>query len=264
MSLSSIITEELAAKLKGLTVDDFSSIIRACSVGMTPVRLAEGVSALTEGEDYTLPDRAIQPKALTIQAYSFVRDPCQYNSTYGLDSSRAGQLLDLLRSDPTKGQEEIQTIVSAHLRRKGSKRPVIVTMAGFPSSVPVPGGTQVPAGSDKKALKAEIKNDSALYGMYRFGVIDTGRAGPERFMVKLGGGLVAFHQSSHSAVDVARITRKHGRAHPLVAAHVAQFMEGHSPRYGDSIDKKITFSGKLAPSDQPPADPVEKAKTAAA
>lgn len=261
MSLSDVISKELADALSGLSVSDFQALARAGSLGLSPSALRAGVQAIERGDEAPLPPGGGQPRPLVIQAWSFVKDKGQYHDTYGLSSAKAGELTDLLFSDREKGLAEITSIVTAALRQRGSKRPIRVTAAGLPGASDVEGAAPAAGGSDRLALKDEIRRDPATYGLYQFLAEDTGRSGGERFRVGLGGGLYACHQSKVGAVDVARICRKHGRDFPLIHDHIVFWMEGMNPVRGDAIPSRITYSGVLPPNGEPPADPVARAKT---
>jgi len=263
MSLSDIISGELAEKLSALSVDDFKAIARAGSLQMGPQALYEGVRTLATGGGPTLPGGGGAPRPLVIQAWSFVKDHGQYHDTYGLSSARAGELTDLLRSDQDKARAEITSVVTAALRQKGSPRPVTVTLQGMPGAPSTDHSLRPGSGPARAALKAEIRREPAFYGMYTFSVEDTGRSGAQHFRVSLGGGLYATSTSKQGAIDAARICRRHGRRHELIAPMICFWLKGKEPLYGDSIPEKVTFGGILAPNDTPPSDPVAKDKTVA-
>jgi len=263
MSLNGVIDEELAERLAGLSTEDFAAIARAGSLGLSPTQLRAGVQTILNGDVSDLPSGGGQPKPLIVQAWSFARDKGQYHDTYGLSSAQAGELTDLLRANAEEAVKKITEIVTTHLRTKGSNRPVQVNLAGLPSSTHAPqavnGGR-----TGRGVLKDEIRQDPAFFGLFQsFVVEDTGRTGSERFRVRLGGGLYATHPSKQGAIDTARVCRKHGRHHDLVAGSVAFWLEGKPPQYGDSIPAKVTFDGKLPPNGNVPADPVVKDKTVA-
>lgn len=263
MALNGIIGSELAAKLASLTADDFAALARAGSLGLSPAKLHEGVKAIAAGAQYDLPRGGGLPKPITIQAWSFVRDHGQYHDTYGLSSARAGELTDQLRKDPDSACAEIAAIVTAALRQRGSPRAVVVNTAGMPGAPTTDHSARPVTSSNRNALKEEIRRSPATYGLYRFVAEDTGRAGGERYAVRLGGGLVAFHQSKQGAVDTARICRRLGRQSPLIVSSVAFWIQGRSPTYGDAIPAKVSFDGVLGPNQQPPEDPVPRDKTVA-
>lgn len=263
MALNGIIGPELAGKLASLTADDFAALARAGSLGLSPSKLFEGVQAIAGGDRYDLPKGGGLPKALTIQAWSFVKDHGQYHDTYGLTSARAGELTDLLRKDPDAARAEITTIVTAALRQRGSPRPVVVNTAGMPGAPTTDHSARPVTSSNRNALKDEIRRAPATYGLYRFVADDTGRAGGERYSVRLGGGLYAFHQSKQGAIDSARICRRHGRRHALIASSIALWLAGKNPLYGDAIPSKVVFDGVLGPNETYPEDPVPKGQTTA-
>jgi hypothetical protein len=261
MSFSSVVNKELADKLAGLTVQDFEAVIRVASLGMKPSEIYNAAQATANGDEYSLPSGGGRPNPITIQAWSFVKDHGQFHDTYGLSSARAGELTDLLRTDQEKGIAEITAVVTAALRKKGSPKPVIVTLGGMPGAAATDHGGAPIVGGGRTALKDEIRRNAATYGLYKFVAIDTGRSGAHRFAVGLGGGLWAVSASKAGAVDVARICRVKGRADPLVADHVAFLLAGQTPRFGGDIPGKVSFSGKLDPSATPPADPVARDTT---
>jgi len=261
MSLTDILSEDLCERLKDLSVEDFAALARAGSVGLTPKLLREGIRAVGEGEEVSLPGMGGTPKPLNIQAWSFVNDRGQYADTYHLSSARAAELKDLLLADPESALREITEVVTVALRKRGSPKPVRVSLGAVPGTGAGQGDGGPGAGVTSRALKDEIRRNDKLYGMYRFVPEDTGRAGATRFRVDLGGGLYASYQSKVGAVDVARICRVHGRTHALVIDHVSLWLDGRSPLFGSDIPAKITFSGQLKPNEAPPAKPMQKDKT---
>jgi len=263
MALKHVISEDLASKLSELTVEEISCLVKASSLGLKPSQLHAGIQALAEGSEYELSAAGGAPRPIVIQAWSFVRDRGQYHDTYGLTSAKAGELSDLLRTDREKGVAEITAVVTAALRKKGSAKPVTVSTLGLPGIPTAESGMASTTGANHDALKEEIKRSPAEYGLYKFTVEDTGRSGGQRFRVRLGGGLYAIHASKRGAVDVARITRKHGRTHELVAGNVALWIDGKSPLIGADIPTKISFTGQLLANQPLPADPVAKDKTVA-
>nr|WBL45230.1 putative PAS-rich protein [Metarhizium brunneum polymycovirus 1] len=132
MSLNGIVSKDLAEKLADLSVDDFVALTKASSLGFNPCSLHTAVQGIARDEDVALPEPSIGPHPLVVQAWSFVKDHGQYHDTYGLSSSAAGELLDLLKTDADKGVAEIQRIVTEALRRKGSNRAVVVNRNGMP------------------------------------------------------------------------------------------------------------------------------------
>jgi len=263
MSLTDILSDELCEKLKDLSVDDFAALARAGSVGLSPRRLREGIHAVGEGEEVTLSGIGGTPKPLNIQAWSFVNDRGQYADTYHLTSARAAELKDLLIAKPEDALKEITEVVTVALRKRGSPKPVRVSLGAIPGTGVTQGGGGPGAGVTSRALKDEIRHNDKLYGMYRFTPEDTGRAGATRFRVDIGGGLYASYQSKVGAVDIARICRVHGRTHHLVVDHVSLWIEGKSPVFGSDIPVKLTFTGKLKPNESPPPKPNQKDKTVA-
>lgn len=263
MSLNGIIGTALAEKLVDLSVDDFIALARAGSLGLPPQKLFEGVQAIASGATYDLPTGGGQPKAIVVQAWSFVKDHGQYHDTYGLSSSRAGELTDLLRSNRDAAVAEIAAVVTAALRKRGSPRPVVVNTNGMPGAPTTDHSARPITSTNRNALKEEIKRSPATYGLYRFVAEDTGRAGAERFAVRLGGGLFAFHQSKQGAIDTARICRRLGRRHEPIIASIAFWLGGKNPVYGDAIPTKVEFTGVLGPNEEVPADPVVRDRTTA-
>lgn len=261
MSLNEIVSDDVAARLEGLEVGDYAIIIKAASVGLTAQRLFEGVRAINNGDAYELPGKLGTPRPLVINAWSFVNDKGQYRDTYGLSDAVAGTLKGQMRDDPDSAIAEITRVVSERLRMRQSPRPVRVSRDGMPGSAP--GGDQQHQGQGGVDFKTEIKRQAALYGMYTFVAEDTGRTGPYRFRVPLGACLYAVFQNKRGAVDVARITRVHGRSYALVEPYVAFWRNGKPPLFGKDIPDKVKFYGVLKPGEASPADPVEKDMTVA-
>lgn len=261
MSLSSIVTEEVLQRLSQLQVEDYDSIASLFSVGYAPHALAEAVASAAGGRDPQLPMNGGQPRALKINAWSFCSDQGQYHDTYGLSSSRAAEIKDLLRADAEAGRREIQEIVSTRLRIRGSTRPVTVSFDGMPGSAPRTGANQ---SSEQGAdLKREIARDSARYGQYRFTPEDTERPGMFRFRIHLGRGLYATYQNKSGVINVARIARVHGRYHELVRGLIYFMVNDGDFKFGGDVPSRIEFDGILQPGADVPRAPSPKAATAA-
>ncbi|QDB74988.1 MAG: putative PAS-rich protein [Phaeoacremonium minimum tetramycovirus 1] len=260
-TLNGIIAVELATALAEFDPDSIGSIVKAASLGYSPESLHAAIVSIAQGNVVPLPHGGGAPAPLTIQAWSFVKDKGQYHDTYGLSSAQAGELSDLLMEDRDKAFKRITDVVTTRLRMRGSERAVKIVDSGMPSKSSQ--SSAVASGSTSRGLKEEIRRDPATYGLYKFVATDTGRAGSERFSVQLGGGLFATHASKAGATDVARICRVKGRKYPLIADRVAFWLSGSQPCYGDAIPSKVTFDGKLAPSEAVPANPSPKAKTEA-
>lgn len=262
MSLSDIISTDLASALADLSVADFTALVKAASVGFGPSKLKAGVDAIHRGDEVPLPSGLGQAGSLKIVAWSFCSDHGQFADTYGVSVARAAELKHQLRYTPDDAIAEIRKIVTDALEKKGSLRPVVILRDGIPGS-----GTTDHSGPRsaqlKSDLKKEIKSRGTLYGMYKFVAEDSGRQGDLHFRVRLGAGLWATAASKSSAIDVARICRVNGRSHELVADRVCFWRDGKAPVFGVDIPESVTFDGKLKPGQALPADPVSKARTEA-
>lgn len=263
MSLNDAVPVATAKRLADLQVSDLEVLVKALSLGFSPADLHAGLVRVADSENVNLPATLGAPRQLKINAWSFVNDHGQYADTYGLSDSEAGRLKGLLRDNTDTGISEIQSIVANSLAKRGSNRPVHVSRQGMPgTSRTDPRSQQGAQGSTD--LKAEISQNPTLYGMYDFFAEDTGRPGPHRFSVQLGGGLYALHQSKKGAIDVARICRVNGRDYGPIAGRVAFWRSGKAPLFGSDIPDKADFTGILKPGEEAPADPVSKADTQAA
>lgn len=260
MSLSSIISKETAEHFSDVTADDLSAIVKALSLGYKPETLSAAIDSLNRGQDPVLPPATGAPRPITINAWSFVKDHGQYHDTYGLSSAKAGELQDMLRTDADKAIAEINKIVTDALRQKGSTRPVFVSRTGMPGTSPA--GESTPSGGlNRQELKDRIRRNPTVFGMYRFAAEDTGRDGPHKFRVKLGGGLYSVFSNKDGAIDIARICRVHGRHDEQISGYVAFWLEGKPPLFGSDIPERVTFDGRLTPDEELPADPAARAKT---
>jgi hypothetical protein len=263
MSLNTIVSQDLASRLADLTVADLRTIVKVASLGYNAEAIHAGLGGVARGEEPELPKGVGAPRPLKIMAWSFVKDRGQYHDTYRLTSAKAGELADLLLRDVDAGREEIRSIVAGALSARGSNKPVEVDVTGVPGATSAQTGAPVLGRSAVAALKAEIRTNSGIYGSYRFDAEPTGRVGPSAFRVRLGGGLYATFQSKEGAVAVARICRVKGRRYPLVVDHVALWLEGKTPLYGDDIPSKVEFTGAASPSAPLLADPAGRTKTEA-
>lgn len=262
MSPAPILSAEQAAHLAQLTVDDVSLVIKLASLGLKAKEIQQYAAEIAEGGDPEIDLAPGAPRPVVIHAWSFVKDRGQYHSTYGLSSAQAGELLDLLHTDPKDAVKRIQAIVSERLRLRGSSRPVVVDLEGAPSSTSAKGGAPPSGDGGLSLLRQEIKRNSGVYGSYRFTAYPTSRPGGQAFAVGLGGGLYAFGQSKAVAVAAARIARVKGRSDDLVRPYIHFWMEGSSPRAASDIPAKV-WDGRLGPHTEPPAEPATKAKTEA-
>jgi len=262
MSVSDFISRDLAGKLASLTADEYSSLVKLGSLGMTPRQVIEAVQAVNAGSDPELPATGGKPKVLTVQIWSWFNDPAQYRETWGCQSAEVAALKDLYATDPEACVKKLTDLLNTKNRARGSTRPVTITTANSPGSGLAGQSVNPGAGQAvRKALKEHIKTSPILFGAYNFEAEDTGLAGKLKFRVSLGGGLYATGSSKVAAVDTARICRVEGRRFPLISDSVVLWLEGKPPVPGTHIPDKVTFDGKLRPNDAPPADPVAKDKT---
>jgi len=261
MSLNDAMSADTAKKIEELDVADIVALVRCLSLGFGPEELHAGAERVAAGEIVPVPSRLGLPNPLKINAWSFVNDHGQYADTYGLTDAEAGTLKGLLRTDVEKGIAEITRVVTAALTKRGSNKPVAVSRDGMPGAGktdhhPAPGKQ---GGTD---LTAEITRNPTLYGMYKFAVEDTGRAGPLRYRVRLGNGLYATFPSKRGAIDVARICAVNGRNYEVIAGRVVFWRNGKTPVSGPDIPSKVP-DGKSAPGEALAPDPVDKADTVA-
>jgi len=260
--VASLLSVDEADHIASIDVSSISAIIRLASLGMSPADTHQYAVDINDGRDPSFTVSPGEPRPIVIQAWSFVKDRGQYESTYGLTSAQAAELSDLLLSDPDAAVKEIRSIVAARQDKRGSTRPVVVTLAGAPTGG-VPLSVAGPHSDGGRAqLKLEIPNNSGVYGAYRFEAHPTGRTAGQSFMVKLGGGLCILGQSKEVAVAAARIVSVKGRHDPLVAPYVFCWLSGSNPVGADDMSKKI-WDGRHSPGDALPAEPSRKDKTVA-
>nr|CAD7829826.1 proline-alanine-serine rich protein [Beauveria bassiana polymycovirus 3] len=262
MSLHDVVSKDAAERLAELTLGDIDLVLKVASLGLSATNIHEGVLALSEGRDYEPPRKLGGPRAITINAWSFVSDRGQYHDTYGLTDGRAGELKTLLRGETDQGISEITSVVTAALQKKGSNRPVRVVRDGMPG-ISKTDGAPSPGKQSGADLKLEIAKHPQIYGMYKFDVEDTGRPGALRYKCHLGHSLYACFQNKRGAIDVARICRVNGRRHPAVDGRVYFWRDDKSPLAGSDIPEQCSFDGKLLPMEPTPPKVVSKAKTEA-
>jgi len=262
MSLNDIISAALLDKLTELKVEHINAIVKASAAGFKSEALVQGLRSLKEGAVVPTPSTLGQAKPLVINAWSFCSDRGQYAETYGISTSRAGEIKDLLRLDVDKGIAEVTKIVTDHQARKGSIKPILVTRVGIPGQV---AGSDPDAGAQRAGadLKAEIRRNGNIYGMHKFDAVDTGREGNLHFACNLGAGLRACFSNKAGAVSVARICRVKGRHDPLIVPYIVFWPHGKNPRVGADIPSSITYDGKLKPGEKILPEPADKAKTEA-
>nr|WAA18816.1 hypothetical protein [Trichoderma barbatum polymycovirus 1] len=257
MSLNDVLPTDTAARIAGLQPGDVAAIIKAASVGLSAKAIHAGATEISRGGHYDLPSLLGSPRPIRINIWSFIHDHGQYADTYGLTDARAGELKALLRTDRDAAVKEVTDVVTGVLRRRGSPRPVIVTLDGMPGAPSTDHSAAAPKG-DEGRFTAEITRQSGLYGMYQFEAVDSGLRGPYQFKVPLGGDLYAAYRNKKQAVNVARICRVKGRFDDLVVGHVVHWPEGGAPVSGDNIPDDVTFDGRLKPGEV--YDPKAKGK----
>jgi len=259
-TLNDFISVELAMKALSLSTEELAAIVQATSVGFQPANLPTALKTISDGGVVALPSTLGQARPLTIHAKSFVNDPGQYRDTYGLTVAQAADLREKLETEPDEAVDDIRKIVTAALQKRGSNKPVRITRHGDGTNA-ADTSFLPPDDAYNKQLKVEIRANSAIYGMYKFDAVDTGRGDDLRYKVKLGAGLYAVFKNKAGAVDIARITRVKGRDHPIVSSKIAFWRDGKAPLFGADIPEAVTFDGKLSPNDALPPDPVSKAQT---
>lgn len=262
MSLNDSMSKEVAQRVSALQVEDIVVLVKCLSLGFPPSELHSGATRVANGENVPVPSHLGSPNPIKINAWSFVNDHGQYADTYGLTDGRAGELKGMLRTDTEAGIRAITDVVTAALAKRGSNKPVLVSRDGMPGA----GQTDHKQGPGQQGgadLKVEISKSPTLYGMYQFDTEDTGRPGPMRYRVKLGGGLYAVFPSKRGAIDVARICRVKGRHDESIAGRVVFWRDDKPPLSGPDVPAKVTFDGRARPGEPLMPDPVEIARTVA-
>lgn len=258
-ALNDVQAESIAA----LDEDVVTAIVKLASLGLRSSDISGYASDLAAGKDRGPPSPNTSPRPVKIVAWSFVKDRGQYHGTYGLSAARAGELTELLLSDPDAAATTISTIVSEKLRRNGSQKPVHVSLAAIPRASGKDGTPPPSNDGGLRLIRSEIRANSGVYGSYKFVPQATGKLGAHSFRVSLGAGLYVYAQSKQLAVAAARVCRIKGRKDELVQHLVAQQTGDSSPKFGADISEKISFDGRLGPNDVPPPVPGTRAKTVA-
>lgn len=258
-----VLNEAQAEAIASLDNDVVTAIVKMASLGLKSGDISGYAADVFDGKDRAPPSPNTSPRPVRIVAWSFVKDRGQYHGTYGLSAARAGELTELLLSDPDAAAATISTIVSEKLRRNGSHKPVHVSLAAIPRASGKDGTPPPSNDGGLRLIRGEIRSNSGMYGSYKFQPVATGKLGAQSFRVPLGAGLYVYAQSKQLAVAAARVCRIRGRKDELVQHLVAQQTGDSSPRFGADISEKISFDGRLGPNDTPPAVPGTKAKTVA-
>jgi len=197
-----------------------SAIIKLAANGLKWDGIVEYARSVVEGRPPTANLGVGAPRTVTIQAHSFLQDSRQWSDQYGIDEARIQQLRADYRSAPDACRQEIAAIVTARLTKSGSNRPVVVTSAGDPGSVPSSANPLVGSKSLTRTYAAEIRSNSGVYGSFHFETFDTGRDATQAYGVDLGHELFVLAPSKKLSHMVARIASLKGRHDPMVVPYV--------------------------------------------
>lgn len=233
--MSGLFSKEDAQAIVDFGAERIHMLAKLAGSGLTPAVIVAHAKAVLDGNT-AAPEFALgRPKTLVIQAYSFLRDVSQYRTLYGITDERAAQLRVLYDTKREECLEEIERVVSEHLRAKGSQKAVRLTQAGEPGSAPDKSGPLVLSSARLKTLKAEIASHSAMYGMYTFVIVPTSRELSQAFSADLGWNCFVMAQSKELVKAAARIVRVRGRLDPSVMDYVYYINRENLALNGDDI-----------------------------
>ncbi|AVZ65986.1 hypothetical protein [Penicillium digitatum polymycoviruses 1] len=244
--LVSVEKAKLIADLDQSVVD---VILRLSSLGVKPDGIIDYCNrvALDEPAPAVVAGGA---KPLVIQAYSFLSDKSICVDKFGMELSAAAAALETLKRDPEEGRRIVHKAVADHQAKRGSPKPIVVNLAGLPSSR---GGPKTGGDGGKAELSELMRRNQALAGAYAFVAEEHGPPGPERFRVLLGGNLAVVGQNKACAVKAAALVRILGRRHQTLVKYVRGYIPGKALLPSDKIPPLI-YDGIIAPDEKPPSD----------
>jgi len=248
--IPSLVSKDNAQAVVELDQTVIDAILRLSSLGLKPGSITDYCQKIVDGEAPSVNAVAPGPKALTIQAYSFLSDTSICVDKYGMGLSEAAEALKVLKRDPERGRELVVAAVNAHQMAKNSPKPVVVTLAGLPSSK---GGPKTGGDGGKSELAELMRRNQAIAGQYSFTAVEHGPDGPERFMVLLGGNLAVVGQNKAVATKAAALVRVLGRRHQVLVKYVRLYVPGRALAPSSKIPD-TTFNGVIAPDETAPAN----------
>jgi len=244
--IPSLISKDNAQAVVDLDQAVIDAVLRLSSLGLKPDSITDYCQKIVDGEVPSVAAVTPGPKPLTIQAYSFLSDTSICVDKYGMNLTEAAEALKILKSNPEEGKALVVNAVNAHQQAKNSPKPVVVTLAGLPSSR---GGPKTGGDGGKSELAELMRRNQAIAGQYEFKAIEYGPDGPERFMVQLGGNIAVVGQNKAVAQKAASLVRVLGRRHQVLVKYVRLFVPG-KPLASSSKIPESAFNGVIAP-DEP-------------
>jgi len=248
--IPSLISRNNAQVVVDLDQAVIDAVLRLSSLGLKPDSITDYCQKIVDGETPSVNAVTPGPKALTIQAYSFLSDTSICVDKYGMGLTEAAEALKVLKSNPEEGRALVVSAVNAHQQAKNSPKPVVVTLAGLPSSK---GGPKTGVDGGKSELAELMRRNQAVAGQYEFKAVEYGPDGPERFMVQLGGNIAAVGQNKAVAQKAASLVRVLGRRHQVLVKYIRLYVPG-KPLASSSKIPEAAFNGVVAPDETPPAN----------
>jgi len=244
-----LVSKDNAAAIVQLDQSLVDAILRLSSLGLRSAALIDYCEAVASGET---PVAGVSngAKPLVIQAYSFLSDKSICVGKFGMGLAEAAEAMELIKRDPEAGRAAVQQAVHAYQSRKGSPKPITVTLEGMPSGR---GGSRAGGDGGKAELSELMRRHQALAGAYKFAAKEHGPDGPERFLVRLGGNLAVVGQNKAVALKAASLVRVLGRRHQTLAKYVRLYVPGRSLMSSDKIPDDV-YNGIIAPDEVMPAD----------
>ncbi|KAI9653581.1 MAG: hypothetical protein M1831_005963 [Alyxoria varia] len=189
---------EVAARIAKLEEGDIRRIIQLASLNQKADNIIAHAKAVAEGRQFVL-EQSKQP--LTIQAWSLVNDPRQYEM-WGFATLEAARLKLQLEANPQPAVDEISAHARKIMSNGNATRGINVTLDGMPSPISNDGGA---------ATLARYIAKKAIYGDYSFDPKPTGKVGAEAFCIDLDRNLMVVGQNKKVAIAAARLVRVEGR-----------------------------------------------------
>nr|WEW73486.1 PAS-rich protein [Cladosporium cladosporioides polymycovirus 2] len=246
--IPSLISKDNAQAVVELDQAVIDAVLRLSSLGLKPDGITDYCQKIVDGDIPSVSAVAPGPKALTIQAYSFLSDTSICVDKYGMSLTEAAEALKVLRTNPEEGRALVVAAVNAHQQAKNSPKPVVVTLSGLPSSK---GGPKTGGDGGKSELAELMRRNQAIAGQYKFKAKEYGPDGPERFMVTLGGNIAVVGQNKDVAQKAASLVRVLGRRHQVLVKYVRLYVPG-KPLASSSKIPDAAFNGVIAPDEAEP------------
>jgi len=248
-SVPRLVSKDNAKAIADLNQSVVDAILRLSSMGIRPDGIIDYCTRVADDE---APAAVVAAgaKPLVIQAYSFLSDKAICVDKFGMELSAAAEALEVLKRDPDEGRKIVQKAVADYQAKRGSPKPITVTLTGLPSSR---GGPKTSGDGGKAELFELMRRHQSLAGAYKFVAEEYGPPGPERFRILLGGNLAVVGQNKAVAVKAAALVRILGRRHQTLVKYVRGFSPGKALIPSDKIPATV-YSGVIAPDEARPVD----------